>query len=107
MDWFLYDKDLHHERVKSNHREVTCYNCYSCYFQSVTFLRVTFSRGQSMVNACSIDTRTTEAVVHRCSESFSKESCKIYSKECLVELLKYSPSQTFTVEALANVEFFL
>ena len=76
-------------------------------FQSVTFLRVTFSRGQSMVNACSIDARTTEAVVHRCSESFSKESCKIYSKECLVELLRHSPSQTCTIEALATVEFFL
>ena len=22
MDWSLYDKDLHHERVKTNHREV-------------------------------------------------------------------------------------
>ena len=76
-------------------------------FQSVTFLRLTFSRGQSMVNACSIDARTTEAVVHRCSESFSKESCKIYSKECLVELLRHSPSQTCTIEALATVEFFL
>ena len=76
-------------------------------FQSVTFLRLTFSRGQSMVNACSIDARTTEAVVHRCSESFSKESCKIYSKECFVELLRHSPSQTCTIEALATVEFFL
>ena len=76
-------------------------------FQSVTFLRLTFSRGQTMVNACSIDARTTEAVVHRCSESFSKESCKIYSKECLVELLRHSPSQTCTIEALATVEFFL
>ena len=76
-------------------------------FQSVTFLRLTFSRGQSMVNACSIDARTTEAVVHRCYKSFSEESCKIYSKECLVEALRHSTSQTCTIEALATVEFFL
>ena len=76
-------------------------------FQSVTFLRVTFSRGQSMMNACSIDARTTEAVAHRCCKSFSKESCKIYSKESLIEALSHSPSQTCTIEALATVEFFL